>query len=278
MNTSSNAPRKKRGLSPDVADQDDVNANRGNADASADAAVQHKEKFLDDQLYKEFPVPNLESLGNPAVQERILNLIRTTNRDGSKRAGPEPSILDNQPMPQLASAVESDLDPFKDYSESAIPTCPHCNLPRAQCIEVIYGPQMTHHFKRAALTIGPIYYLGGEEEDEPEVIIRRNFRKLLTQLKFATAVMNGTQMPRYPDDGSNPFLNDNTGIIESPLPQCVINGSCTKFESWLDGQKFVHEWGYDICEMIEGDDVDYPMAVVNFYRENIERNTVVRKP
>ena len=282
MNTSSNTPRKKRGLLP-KAEPDDVPSDNGKANASAEATeleecilysnltltVHHKEKFLDDQLYREFPVPGLESLGSPAVEECILNLIHTTNRDGSNRAGPVPSTLGNEPMPELASAVESNLDPFKDYSRTAIPTCPHCNLPRAQCIEVIYGPQMKHHFQRAALTIGPIYYLE-EEKDEPEVVIRRNFRKLLTQLKFATAVMNGTQMPNYPDDGSNPFLSD-TGIIESPLPQCVIDGSCTKFENWLNEQKFVHEWGYDISDMTEANAV--PMEVVNFYRENVERNT-----
>ena len=237
-----------------------------------DTVVQ-KEKFLDDQLYREFPVPGLESLGSPGVAARILNLIRTTNRDGSRRAGPVPSTLGREPMPELASAVASDLDPYNDYSGTSVPTCPHCNLPRSQCIEVIYGAQMSHHFKRAAITRGVINYLENEE-DERRVVIRRNFKKLLTQLKFATAVLNGTRLPAYPDDGTNPFLGNNQGIVESPLPRCVMDGSCAKFEDWLEEQVNVHEWGYDISPFTDADDVEYPMCVVNFYRDNVERNAV----
>ena len=158
-------------------------------------------------------------------------------------------------------------------SGTAISTCPHCKLPHPQCVEVLYGSQLSHYFKRAAITTGVIYYL--EDEDEPEVAIRRNFKKLLTQLKFATAVLNGTRLPTYPDDGTNPFLGNNQVPVELPLPRCVMDGSCAKFEKWLSDQQLVHEWGYEVCPFTEEDDVDYPMAVVNFYRESVERNHTV---
>ena len=216
-------------------------------------------------------MPALHSLP-PGVADRMLNLIQTTNRDGSIRARPVPPNLGDVPMPQLASAVASDIDPYKDYSGPDIPTCPHCNMPSPQCIEVIYGPQMTHHFKKAAIEMGVIYCFEDEEDDERRVLIRRNFRKLLTQLKFGTAVLNGTPLPTYPDDGTNPFLGDSQDIVDSPLPQCVMDGSCTKFDTWLEDQKCVHCWGYDISDDTEGDDVDYPIQVVNFYRDSVERN------
>jgi len=190
--------------------------------------------------------------------------------------GPTPSTSGTTPMPQLASAVASNLDPYEDYSGTAITTCAHCNLPSSQCLQVIYGPQMLHYFKKAAISEGVIYCFEEEEDDERQVLIRRNFRKLLTQLKFATAILNGTRLPSYPGDGTNPFLAGTQGNVEPALPRCVIDGSCTKFDTWLWEQKVVHEWGYDIGDDndTEGDDVDYPLQVVNFYRDIVERNTV----
>ena len=114
---------------------------------------------------------------------------------------------------------------------------------------------------RAAISMGTIYYL--EDEDDEQVAIRRNFKRLLTQLKFATAVMNGTCLSVYTDDGMNPFLGSNPEHTDPPLPICVVEGSCAKFESWLHDQQYVWEWGYDISP------VDFPMAVVNFYREGV---------
>ena len=121
---------------------------------------------------------------------------------------------------------------------------------------------------RAAISKGPIYYL--EDEDDKQVVIKRNFKRLLTQLKFAAAVMNGTPLSVYTDDGMNPFLGNNPEHVDSPLPTCVVEGSCAKFVTWLQEQKCVWEWGYEISPFIDVDDVPYPMAVVNFYREGIE--------
>ncbi len=123
---------------------------------------------------------------------------------------------------------------------------------------------MTHYFKKAAIKKGVIYCFEYEEDNERQVLIGKCFMKLLTQLKFATAILNGTRLPSYPDDGTNPFLGDSQGIVDSPVPRCVMDGSCTKFDTWLEEQKFVREWGYDVSDDTEGDDVDYPMQVVFF--------------
>ena len=193
--------------------------------------------------------------------------------------------------PCLCSAIHPDLDVFKDDNadnscgttnrptsgkhslagslvDKRPTTCRHCKLPKDQCVEKLFGPQMTHYFMRAATEEGCIDYLEDTGEMEIEEAIQQNFKRLLTQLKFAVAVMNGTPLPCYPGDGKNPFLND-AGCKDMTLPKCVVEGSCKKFEDWLDAQKCVHEWGYDICPFTDPD-IDLPMAVVNFYRPDVE--------
>ncbi len=65
---------------------------------------------------------------------------------------------------------------------------------------------------RAAITTGVINYV--ENEGDPQVAIWNNFKNLLTQLKFAVAVMNGTRLPTYLDDGSNPFTDGVENLVE----------------------------------------------------------------
>ena len=224
-----------------------------------------KEDYLRGLLNQEIPPARLDALDCPRLEARLRNLISMTNEDGSRRnTAPPPPV--RVPMPELTRAIASDLDPYKDYTSSSIvvETCPHCRLPSSQCIEVLFGPQLSHYFMRAAIRKGTIYYL--EDEDDEQVAIRRNFKRLLTQLKFATAVMNGTRLSVYADDGMNPFLDNNSEQLgaDPPLPNCVVEGSCAKFESWLQEQQYVWEWGYDISPE------DIPMVVVNFYREGIE--------
>ena len=228
-----------------------------------------KEDYLRGLLNEQFPPARLDDLNCPRVQAHLRDLISTTNEDGSLRnTAPTPPV--RVPTPELTCAVASDLDPYKDYTSTAVvlATCPHCRLPSSQCVEVLFGLQLSHYFMRAAISKGTIYYL--KDEDDEQVVIKRNFKRLLTQLKFAAAVMNGTPLSVYTDNGMNPFLGKNTDHGDSPLPTCVLEGSCAKFVTWLQEQKDVWEWGNNIRPFMDADDVPYTMAVVNFYREGIE--------
>lgn len=228
-----------------------------------------KEKFLREMRNAEFPPARLEELECPVVEARLLHLVRTTNKDGTQKVGEVSSQEAPAPSPPaFIRAIMSDLDPYKNYADAAASTCPYCNLPELQCVEVLFGGQMCHYFMRAAMSTGVINYL--EDETDSQVAIRRNFMNLLTQLKFAVAVTNGTRLPAYSDDGSNPFINGAENVVDAALPRCVVNGSCAKFEHWLWEQQMVHEWGYDISPFTEVDDVEYPLCVVNFYREALE--------
>ena len=226
-----------------------------------------KERYLNQRLNEEWPPMNLRDLEIPHLEQHLRSLINATNRDGTPRINPpEPAAL--VPMPNLISAVRSDLDPFKDYTNDPVDKCAHCNFPIGQCLETLYGDQMSHYYKRAAIKEGVIYYL--DNEDEPEEAVRENFKHLLTQLKFTTAVMNGTPLPEYPGDGQNPYLQGRQNCQDTPLPRCIIDGSCAKFFSWLEDQQEVHQWGYDINEGMSLDDVTYPLSVINFYREALQ--------
>ena len=150
-------------------------------------------------------------------------------------------------------------------------TCTHCKLPKNQCLETLFGTSISHYLKKVATTNGVIYY-GEDDEDhrEFEKVVLDDFKRLLTQLKFAVAVMNGTSLPKYPENAENPYILKGSGCEDRPLPECIVKGSYGKFMWWLSDQKTVHEWGYDIsgydiCDDIE--EVDIPMCVVNFYRE-----------
>ncbi len=99
----------------------------------------------DECVIAEFPPVRLEELECPSVEGRLLHLIRTTNRDGSSRTGAVSSRTDSAPTPELICAVMSDLDSYLNYAETVASTCPHCNLPESQCVEVLFGCQMCHY-------------------------------------------------------------------------------------------------------------------------------------
>lgn len=221
-----------------------------------------REEYLRGLLNHEFPVARLEDLDCPGVEARIRHLIHTTNEDGSQRDRGTQRNTVQIPTPDLMHAIASDLDPYKDYSITSVVSCPHCRLPSTQCVEVLFGPQLSHYFMRAVLSKGAIYYL--EDVDDENATIQSNFRKLLSQLKFAAAITNGTPLPHYLEEGMK--LVNNPQLVEPPLPLCIIDGSYNKFLNWFSQQQCVWEWGYDICPCTAENDVEYPMAVVNFYR------------
>jgi hypothetical protein len=233
--------------------------------------------------------------------KRALTL---TNEDGTKRAfkceATHSSISSTEAVVSCLalSAVDSKLNPFRDYTSAVTTetltntttltntgkhslagqlldksptTCTHCKLPKNQCLETLFGTSISHYLKKVATTNGVIYY-GEDDEDhrEFEKVVLDDFKRLLTQLKFAVAVMNGTSLPKYPENAENPYILKGSGCEDRPLPECIVKGSYGKFMWWLSDQKTVHEWGYDIsgydiCDDIE--EVDIPMCVVNFYRE-----------
>ena len=264
-----------------------------------------KEDYFKALFNKEFPV-NIEEIEDLPVKKRLMHLIHTTNEDGTQRpfkrfVAPDTSRSTTAalaPGLALTCAVDSKLNPFKDYTsvvttqtsnhttplintgkhslggqliDSSPTTCQHCKLPKQQCLETLFGASMYHYFKKVATTKGVIYYgeKNDDEEDEederqPEKIVLDEFKRLLTQLKFAVAVMNGTSLPGYPENANNPYLLENSGCEDKPLPDCIVNGSYEKFTWWLEEQKAVHEWGYDM------DVTDIPKHVVIFYREQFE--------
>jgi hypothetical protein len=259
-----------------------------------------KESYFKALFNKEFPVKKLKDLDNLHVQNRILHLIRTTNENGTKRAfkcAATPAISSTEALVSglAPSAVDSKLNPFLDYTSAVITetstntttltntgkhslagqlldnsptTCTHCKLPKNQCLEKLFGTSISHYLKKVATTKGVIYY-GEEDEDdrETEKVVLDDFKRLLTQLKFAVAVMNGTSLPCYPDNAENPYILKGSGCEDRPLPECIVKGSYEKFMWWLSDQQAVHVWGYDIYDGCDISEVDIPMYVVNFYRE-----------
>ena len=221
-----------------------------------------REEYLTHLLNHEFPVARLKDLDCPAVESRIRHLIHTTNEDGSHRNGGDPPDSVHPPTPDTMHTIPFDLNPYKDYGVTSTESCPHCRLPSAQCVETLFGLQLRHYFMRAVLSKGAIYYL--EDVDDENATIQSNFRKLLSQLKFAAAITNGTPLPHYSEEGMK--LVNNPQLVEPPLPLCIIDGSYNKFLNWFSQQQCVWEWGYDICPCTAENDVEYPMAVVNFYR------------
>jgi len=262
-----------------------------------------KETYFKKLFNEEFPPSSLKSLECPRLERHILNLIRSTKEDGSKR---EPVSVSAEGVvssdtvslvtaPALSSAVHSTLNPFGDYTKMPTTTtckhslsgheidsphaaaCPHCKLPHDQCVEKLFGSQMAYYFKKAAMELGAIYYPRGDTNDsysdkEDHEVILKDFRRLLTQLKFAVAIMNGTSLPAYPATAKNPFITRGSGCKDMSLPDCVLGGSYRNFMNWLDDQKAVHEWGYEFYGFEDEEELpDVPMYVVNFYREDIER-------
>ena len=246
----------------------------------------------------------------PAVKQCILYRIRTTNEDGSMKDQTKAKEVRDctdadraTSIPALVNGVETSLNPFKDYYNhgdvggspnktpcgkhtrsgvliDASAVCVHCKLPLSQCAEKLFGPQMTYFFKKAAMKVGVIDYPNhGVESDEDSITVYHDFNRLLTELKFAVAVMNGKWSPMYSGNGDNPFLHPFVGsnlndthnelgamcIPKSTLlPKCVVEGSYATFKDWLAIQKSVHEWGYDIYPGAV--DFEMPMDVVNYYR------------
>ena len=237
-------------------------------------------------------------------QDGTKRALTLTNEDGTKRAfkcvATHSSISSKEAVMSglVLSAVDSKLNPFRDYTSAVTTetltnsttltntdkhslagqllgksptTCTHCKLPKKQCLETLFGTSISHYLKKVATQKGVIYY-GEEDEDhrEPKKVVLDDFQRLLTQLKFAVAVMNGTSLPCYPDNAENPYLLKGSRCEDRPLPECIVKGSYEKFMLWLSDQQYVHEWGYDIpgfdiCDDIE--EVDIPPCVVNFYRE-----------
>ena len=259
-----------------------------------------KESCFNALFNKEFPV-KLEDLDNLPVQKHILHLIRTTNEDGTTRAfkgaATHSAISSSEALVSglALSDLDSKLNPFLDYTsavttetstntttltntgkhslaghllENSPTTCTHCKLPKKQCLETLFGASISHYLKKVATKKGVIYY-GEEDEDhrEPEKVVLDDFKRLLTQLKFAVAVMNGTSLPCYPDNAENPYILKGSGCEDRPLPECIVKGSYEKFMWWLSDQQAVHVWGYDIYDGCDISEVDIPMYVVNFYRE-----------
>jgi hypothetical protein len=262
-----------------------------------------KESYFKALFNKEFPV-NLEDLDNLPVQKHILHLIRTTNEDGTTRAfkGAVTHSAKSSSEPLVSglafSALHSKLHPFLDYTsavttetstkmttltntgkhslaghllEHSSTTCIHCKFPKEECLETLFGTSISHYLKKVATKKGVIYY-GENDEDhrEPKKVVLDDYKRLLTQLKFAVVVMNGTSLPCYPDNAENPYILKGSGCEDRPLPDCIVKGSYEKFMWWLSDQQTVHEWGYDIsgydiCDDIE--EVGIPMCVVNYYRE-----------
>ena len=264
-----------------------------------------KEKYFDNLFLDEFPA-NLKELEAPYLERHILHLISTTNEDGSKRipvmsnesdvctTQEQVSVKEVMSTPMLANAVCSNLNPFKDYINnddsdmnnskrkhaaysdencSNNSVCKHCKLPSDQCLEKLFGPQMKYYFKKSVMEEGIWEYREySDNYGHANQRIEKDFKRLLSQLKFSVAVMNGTPLPQHPSHAINPFLLKESPHQDTPLPYCIVNGSLKKFLDWLHDEQCVVDWGTDIPYEQENDqDYNIPLYVVNHYRSTIEK-------
>ena len=98
--------------------------------------------------------------------------------------------------------------------------CQYCYCLKDQCMEVVYGAEIMYYFRKVTLDEGLDFKKtdSSGEELAGEDIINQDFTRILNQLQFANAVINGIDLNEHKLEGS-------AGYETKPLPKCIADGS-----------------------------------------------------